>query len=1232
MFILKLRRFFCELNLFRNPYVINNRHQIKNQYISTRIFILTFPIILLSVILYLSLSSITMTTSIEGINDELFRKLHYQYNDTLKCPCSNLSIPYQSFVSITTTFHPICSVDFDPLINALFKYTESLSNHHDFRFTAALQFRLLIHLCFSAKEILRTRLIDFNNTLFVDIFLLDETNFHSRVKQLIDGFFQIIINDFISSLQIIRVNTFINQFISGIHSNYKIIGERRVCRKKFRSAVYSCHWEFTTHSEKYARTCDCSSSFSCFSPAIIYDNNKTFIVNGFQIGCYVVESLLSSSLECFYNMSCLNQLLYYIELNTSIILQPSKKFHATDSIELLINELFVDDWYHSVDYKAYFTACQVRKCTYSYEDRRSILLIATTIVSVIGGLTTTLFCIIPIIIKFIRKQKTVRIRTVNHQNTIHRLPRLFNRQKLIKRIRLINLFKSVHSRTEFDIQNEFLSTRIYIILLLIILCISIEYHITSMSIKTLTIQTPSFNLISNINESSLKCSCSMITISFKTFIRIQPRFHPICSSDFVNQTLLNTINTTNNYEAEILQKRFYILSLFCQLSKQTLEFALDQLDNTHFLSPELIFENQFQTKINEIINQTIAVACSTFNTFINLMIDTNTINNLLSNDAIFQPSGAWSVIDLNKPVLFFNKIDHTFDNRKCIFSNQLGNITFDQFYTNCNVLQALMSSSLLSFYNIIHVKLFHNYIQNILYRPLEIPTNYLKNATIAYILNTLMVDTYTKSISYENYFKKCKTQTCTYKKESQESFIDIILTMIGFIGGIMGILHVFIKIVVQFLRNIIRKTNRNISQRRNFWNFINSQYKKIYSINTFGHFNDLKRNQIISTRIFLILFLIILIILTFYTSLTFTERFVEINQPSYNKFLSLNKQYSSSNLICSCSNIYIPYRTFLSFSPKFHQICSSVFSQTRFLDLLVHQTILLVRFYDYRQFSWEIFTAIRVFCDLSRKTVEEQVNIFLSATLISNQVLSEEQLQAHIEPLIQAMIQVSQQKINILIKLIRDVTYANQIVSNSFTNLNVEDLDLANETGSNRTIGLTNKRYGNCNCLTSSSCIIPAITQDNLNPRFSFDGFFIGCYILDSVLLSSMKCLYSQKCIDRAVVSAMNVPLYATDVFPSALNPNENSSYTVNTTFSDLFAKLMLETWNQKLSHSFYYQSCNVSSCTYTFIVRREFTYITTILFGIIGGLNKVLRVIVPRFVSFTMKILYRNKVTPTAY
>ncbi|CAF4197130.1 unnamed protein product, partial [Adineta steineri] len=61
--------------------------------------------------------------------------------------------------------------------------------------------------------------------------------------------------------------------------------------------------------------CSCGTQKDCITNAGVYDSNsgiQHFEIPGWNIGCSVIETLLHSTFECFYNQTCLDILNYYI--------------------------------------------------------------------------------------------------------------------------------------------------------------------------------------------------------------------------------------------------------------------------------------------------------------------------------------------------------------------------------------------------------------------------------------------------------------------------------------------------------------------------------------------------------------------------------------------------------------------------------------------------------------------------------------------------------------------------------------------------------------------------------------------------------------------------------------------------------------------------------------------------------------------------------------------------------
>jgi hypothetical protein len=131
--------------------------------------------------------------------------------------------------------------------------------------------------------------------------------------------------------------------------------------------------------------------------------------------------------------------------------------------------------------------------------------------------------------------------TVNNQSCCDKAQVLS--RKIFQYIRSLNLFpSSPPSIDAYDLTTERISTRIYIILLIICFLILLSYKATDNVIKTVIFKAPSFNEYQNLYEKQnekLLCPCSTITSEYKTFLYIKPLFHQLCTSDFVSEKWIN---------------------------------------------------------------------------------------------------------------------------------------------------------------------------------------------------------------------------------------------------------------------------------------------------------------------------------------------------------------------------------------------------------------------------------------------------------------------------------------------------------------------------------------------------------------------------------------------------------------------------------------------------------------------------------------------------------------------
>ncbi|CAF4106650.1 unnamed protein product, partial [Adineta steineri] len=148
-----------------------NEEDIKNQKVSTIIFLILFTILIVALFLYSSLTSITKTVVVEQPSLFDYTQLEEKYSNTLLCACTSVSNEYNKFISsFTPTFNQVCSSDFvsDEWLNYVNYRLLPETQYHfywDFRHLAYGFFAMLRTLCVLAKQTIDDELISFYSTI-----------------------------------------------------------------------------------------------------------------------------------------------------------------------------------------------------------------------------------------------------------------------------------------------------------------------------------------------------------------------------------------------------------------------------------------------------------------------------------------------------------------------------------------------------------------------------------------------------------------------------------------------------------------------------------------------------------------------------------------------------------------------------------------------------------------------------------------------------------------------------------------------------------------------------------------------------------------------------------------------------------------------------------------------------------------------------------------------------------
>ncbi|CAF3605536.1 unnamed protein product, partial [Adineta steineri] len=660
------------INLFED---INetNEEDIKNQKISTTIFLILFTISIVALFLYSSLTPITKTVVVEQPSLSDYTQLEEKYSNTLLCPCTSGSNEYNKFIlSFTPTFNQVCSSDFvsDKWLNYVnYRLILEIQYHYycDFRHSAYGFFAMLRTLCVLARQTIDDQLISFYSTILLTENIISEDIFLANIHAIRDQFIATSANDFIITLDSVLLMGLVNNMVMNrLGTNLELL-----------LALYMNYTEkWEAWGSPYGQDADCTGSAVgyCTTTTGIYLrklSNETssdlwwgikhvaelqFKVPGVLVGSSILNAVLQSNLSCLYNESCLSKLNTYLNdslypFNATTLTVPSSA-SSLPTINDLAKKLMVDSWQLNSSYQHYFNACNPLTCTYSYTHQFDILFIITTIISFIGGIVTVLMIVILPTIKFLRKKlKTFKrllssAEVVPHEANIdlQAVGGITEQQiSLFVKIKVfllnLNFFSDPDENSEWHLYGQRLSTRFFIISIIITFSILILYASTYSVTKTITINKPSIDVYSTLQDKypqTLTCPCSSTTNEHSQFISFQPTFHPVCHSDFVTTNWTNYLQVLNSYNLYTTDFRYtnpiFFLTIlsFCQLSLKTINNELIIFNSTKYVTKSVQVIEIFNSQTQQLISNMKQTTVNSFQLSISMLRQTVWGNGLFS--------------------------------------------------------------------------------------------------------------------------------------------------------------------------------------------------------------------------------------------------------------------------------------------------------------------------------------------------------------------------------------------------------------------------------------------------------------------------------------------------------------------------------------------------------------------------------------------------------------------------
>ncbi|UJR12142.1 hypothetical protein I4U23_016319 [Adineta vaga] len=497
----------------------------------------------------------------------------------------------------------------------------------------------------------------------------------------------------------------------------------------------------------------------------------------------------------------------------------------------------------------------------------------------------------------------------------------------------------------------------------------------------------------------------------------------------------------------------------------------------------------------------------------------------------------------------------------------------------------------------------------------------------------MMIESWNDNVSYNQYYAQCAPKHCSYFITSRNNALYVFTTMIGLFGGLSVALKILVPLIVGWIRNKMRVRTETINVTNSFtcyervhalWRWIK---KKIFELNLFesdASWDDHHRRQyeIISTRIYLLLLTFAIGIIIVYTIAIDQTQTIIVKNPSQRRFEKLvSNPGNLPTLDCPCQNIHIPYESFMSISPHYHQLCSSDFvvENCSWINF-VHYRSSPVNYSheDYRLFVLPHFRLLCHLCALANDALVEALRIFHSNKLITKRAQSRQVVEAQVESVINQFRLSTPQTFIRMLDFIRQMAQGNGLVSSISSNWFVLPTYITTTV-----IAMRSRSYGvnNCSCGTNSMCVSSATID-----TWRVPGFLVGCSPLESLLQSTLECLYDVSCINR-----LKMPNQYSNI---TIRPLKYTLSSPNVTVQSLVNLLMVDRWEQRsITYEQYYASCAPSICYYVPTERANPIYLITTIIGVYGGLTVALQIIVPVVVKTGqyLAMCRRQRIEPMA-
>lgn len=150
------------------------------------------------------------------------------------------------------------------------------------------------------------------------------------------------------------------------------------------------------------------------------------------------------------------------------------------------------------------------------------------------------------------------------------------------------------------------------------------------------------------------------------------------------------------------------------------------------------------------------------------------------------------------------------------------------------------------------------------------------------------------------------------------------------------------------------------------------------------------RNGCLSTRLYIIILMVVLVTLSIYTLSDEQIRQIVVIAPTLKTFMDMGSKFGKDNLFCPCNEVSIGYNSFMAIELVFHPVCSSHFIEESWFDFLKPFETLFSRPAEFSVNAFYQFQFVAQLCKLAKSTNDDALQQFYQTKWVTSKMIPQE--------------------------------------------------------------------------------------------------------------------------------------------------------------------------------------------------------------------------------------------------